>query len=231
MTHPFTRMAAALLEEAGGRSFAQQLELAPAALAELQKFVRRHVATSADAADIAQQTVLIACTEIGVAPWDNLSRWLLTVARHLIVDHYRSQRRVQFVPLVSTLAETQPELQTRPDAALAVAECRQRLSRLLNRINHCICLEHQVAVLLSDAYGYCDKDSAAELRMSVPCFKLLLHGARAGLRDVAEHGIRVHRHRSGGLVVQPKNGIGVTCRVPACELVEMRQKLLKGLDC
>ena len=60
---------------------------------------------------------------------------------------------------------------------------------------------------------------------------LLLHGARAGLRDTAEHGIRVHRHRSGGLVVQPKNGIGVTCRVPACELVEMRQKLLNGFDC
>jgi len=228
MTRPFTRTAAALLEEAGGRSFDQQLELAPAALAELQRFVRRHVANSADAADIAQQAVLIACAEMGVAQWDNLSRWLLTVARHLIVDHYRSQRRVQFVALVAGLAETQPELQTRPDVALAVAECREQLSRMLN---HRICLEHQVAVLLSDVYGYGDTASAAELRMSVPCFKLLLHGARAGLRDIAEHGIRSHRYRSGGAIVQPKNGLGVTCRVPACELVEMRKKLLDGLDC
>jgi hypothetical protein len=45
-------------------------------------------------------------------------------------------------------------------------------------------LEHQVAVLLADAYDYTDKDSAAMLRMSVPSFKLLLHDARHRLKNI-----------------------------------------------
>jgi DNA-directed RNA polymerase specialized sigma24 family protein len=180
------------------------------------------VANADDAADIVQQTALLACTELRAGGIDNLPRWLFTVARHLIVDQYRTLKRFQYSRLATTMAETEPTLQTRPDLALVVAEYHQRLAVLLDRIARLGWLEYQVAVLMSDVYGYCNKSSAAELRMSVPCFKLMLHGARARLRQIAT--------QAGDYALDPGHGrLGVTCGLTRSELFTIRAKLLEGL--
>lgn len=215
----------------GAREVASSgLELSPAAVTRLHRFVARRVANGSDAADIAQQAIVLAWTDIGSSP-GNLSGWLLAIARHLIVDHYRSQRRFEFVDLDSALVESEPELQTRPDAALAMMECRERLNRLLDRIARKICLEQQVSVLLSDVYGYADRESAELLHMSVPCFKLLLHGARARLRQFARRTAGAGARTNGCLGSVPsKQGLGIICRLGRPELLEMRRKLLQGLS-
>jgi len=205
-------------------------ELSPAAVTRLNRFVARRVANGSDAADIAQQTMVLAWTDIGRSP-ENFSGWLLAIARHLIVDHYRSQNRLQFVDLTSAVEESETELQTRPDVVLAMIECRERLYHLLDRIARRICLEHQVAVLLSDIYGYTNRESAELLHMSLPCFKLLLHGARARLHQFASRTAGAVERTNGWLrSVPPKQGLGIICRLGRPELLELRGKLLQGLS-
>jgi RNA polymerase sigma-70 factor (ECF subfamily) len=167
--------------------------------------VARRVANAADAEDIAQQTLLQACAKLRTCRGESHRAWLFTIARHLVVDHYRAKSRVRFVE-AAALAETEPALQTRPDVVLTASECRERLACLARCVTRRLRLEQQVAVLLADVHGHRDKDSAAALHMSVPCFKLLLHGARA----------------------RPP-GMGVTCRLGAAKLLALRAELQEGL--
>jgi DNA-directed RNA polymerase specialized sigma24 family protein len=160
----------------------------PTAAAEPSRFVARRVDHPEDAADITQQTLLLACAEFqkGDGRIDNLSRWLRTIAHHLIVDHYRARNRARLTEVGNGWVDPEPALQTRADMPLAIAECRQQLNMFLDRVTRLVWLEHQVAVLMSDVYGYADKHSAAQLRMTLPSFKMLLHQARASLREVTE---------------------------------------------
>ena len=214
-----------------GKDDRRLFELSPAAVTELHQFVARRVSNFADAADIAQQTLLLACAEISTCRGGNLSRWLFTIARHLIVDHYRAENRFRFVEVLAALEETESALQTPADSVLAVAECRERLRLLLECITHRICLERQVALLLADVYGHCDKYSAAVLRMSLPCFKLLLHGARARLRALANahEGGKVGPCNFRPPLVHPAHRLGVTCHLDASQLFALRMQLVQDL--
>ena len=145
----------------------------------------QRVANRADAADISQEALLIACSKLATFRGDNLNAWLFAIARNLIIDYYRSQGRFTFVAVTPAEGETEPALQIPHDAVLAECEFRQRLSSWLECCTTSLDLEEQVAVLQSDVYDYRDKDSAAMLGMSVASFKLLLHGARARLKEIS----------------------------------------------
>jgi hypothetical protein len=80
-----------------------------------------------------------------------------------------------------------------------------------------LCLVHQIALLLADVYGHCDKHSATLLRMSVPCYKLVLHRARSAVR--ASRTEPPHAAAS----------LGVTCYLSRGQLVALRRELLEGL--
>lgn len=218
-----------------------RLELSAADVSGVYGFVARRVANCADAADIAQQTLLLACAKRSTCRVENPSAWLFTIARHLIVDHYRTKNRFQFVE-VTALAEMDSALQTTPDPP-TIYEHRERLRALLDCITHRLRLPEQVAVLLADVYAHRDKDSAAVLCMSVPSFKLLLHEARARLRGIAGgYGVLVKKTTAaanghgknadgngGPPSVHDTYRAGVTCRLGAPELLALRNKLLGGL--
>ena len=232
-----------------------RLQLSAADAAEVHRFVARRVANAADAADIAQQTLLRACAKLGSFRGPNRSAWLLTIARHLIVDHFRAQRRARFVSVEAELAETEPRLQTPAEAVLAVCERRERLECWLNCITHRLRPEEQVAVLLADIYGHRDKESASVMGLNLPSFKLLLHGARARLHGIAggncmlvsEFGAAARAElakpngknadgcknagcgNGGATSVHLTHRLGVTCRLRAPGLLALRSKLLEGL--
>jgi len=147
----------------------------------------------------------------------------LTIARHLIVDYYRTQRRFEFVDTEdATLLEAETALQTDPEAVPESCANRDRLRCYFDCIAKSLPLEAQVAVLLADVHGNLDKDSAAAMGINLPSFKLLLHQGRARLHEVAggrcalaDHGerardeqpTRVITHESGG-----GNGENGACR-------------------
>jgi RNA polymerase sigma-70 factor (ECF subfamily) len=205
------------------------------ASADVHRFVSQRVGNRADAADISQETLLVACAKLQTFRGENLNAWLYTIARNLIIDYYRSQGRFQFVAVEpATEAETERALQIPYDAVLGECEFRQRLNSWLECCANGLDLDQQVAVLQSDVYDYRDKDSAAMLRMSVPSFKLLLHSARARLKEIGSVSVHVagNARRGNGVASPPaqlRHRIGVNCHLAATELVALQRKLMEGL--
>jgi DNA-directed RNA polymerase specialized sigma24 family protein len=199
---------------------------------DVHRFVSRRVRNVDDAADIAQQALLLACVKRSSRRGPNAFAWLLAIARNLIVDHYRARGRFRFLD-ASSLAPAEPALRTAPDAVHVTCLQRERLSCWVDCISRKLSLEEQVAVLLADVYGHRDKDSAAELGLSLPSFKLLLHRARARLNTVAGG--------SCGLVCNARAAGAERCRGRTSEaalhrgsrspeLLTLRGRLLRGLD-
>jgi RNA polymerase sigma-70 factor (ECF subfamily) len=193
-----------------------RLELSAADVSRVYGFVAGRVANRADAADIAQQALLVACVKRDTWRGENYSAWLLAIARHLIADHYRAKKRFQFVD-VTALEEKDPALHS-PPASPSIHEHSERLTHWVDNVRGRLRPEEQVAVLLADVYSYRDRDSAEVLRMSVPSFKLLLHGARARLKEATGTGSMNLERR-----------IGVTCRLGRAELLALRNRLQEGL--
>src|SRR5438105_1332003 len=191
-------------------------ELAADEVASLHAFVLRLVQEPADAADIAQQALLLACSDHGGSRIGNVDAWLRCIARHLIIDHFRTRNRYISVELRDALADSEPVLRTRADLPVAIRECRERIRSLLDDATGQLCLVHQIALLLSDVYGHCYKHSATLLKMSVPCYKLVLHRARLALRA----------SRPGP--THPAGWLGVTCHLSTVQLVALRRELLEG---
>jgi RNA polymerase sigma-70 factor, ECF subfamily len=226
---------------------AHRPELSAEDVSRVYGFVAARVANRADAADIAQQTLLLACAKRDSWRGQSYSAWLLAIARHLIADHYRAKKRFRFVD-VDGLQEKDPALQARADSG-SLHETSERLTSWIDGVTRRLRPEEQVAVLLADVYAYRDKDSAEVLRMSVPCFKLLLHGARERLKattgsralltgnmtapgEGAAEGYRHSNSRSRpGL--RPFLGLehrtGVTCPLGRPELLALRNRLQEGM--
>jgi len=153
---------------------------------EVFRFVGQRVSNPSDAADLAQQTYLIACAKFGSFRNGNLKAWLLAIARNLVVDHYRRRNRSKFVEIESAAStESEPALQTSGEDIPEVCDSRDRL-RCFLCITDRLRLEEQVAVLLADVLAYRDRESAGAMTVSVPTFKLLLHQARGRLREVTQ---------------------------------------------
>lgn len=181
---------------------------------EVHRFVASRVVNHADAEDIAQQTMLTACAKIGTYQGGDLRAWLFTIARHLVTDHYRAQNRHRFSQAgCATLleSENEPAMHTAPEAVQMMCDCRARLGSWVECLTARLPLEEQVSVLLADVHGYHDKESAALLSMSLPSYKLLLHGARVRLNEIAgSHCPLVNHSRVSAdqPILSPKNGNG-----------------------
>ena len=218
-----------------------QAEFSAADMSTVYYFVARRVPNLADAADIAQEALLIGCEKRLTCRGGNQSAWLLAIARHLIVDHYRSMRRHKFVDV-----ETLSDEDLASHAPGASYENRERLTGWLDGLTHQLPLPEQIAVLLADAYAYRDRDSASVLQMSLPSFKLLLHGARAHLRSFFKtnsaaapsspsasagrpgHGGSESAGRRDPPVLARPCRAGVSCRLGSKELGALRDRLVEG---
>ncbi|HJZ78656.1 MAG TPA: sigma-70 family RNA polymerase sigma factor [Vicinamibacterales bacterium] len=191
------------------------------AAGDVHRFVSQRVANRADAADISQETLLVACAKLHTFRGEQIHGWLFAIARRLIVDYYRARTQVNLVAMdVAADSSTEPALRTPPDAVLATCDFRQRLNGWFDRCDRLLRPGEQVAVMLADVYEYRDKDSAAMLRMSVPSFKLLLHRSRARLREL---------ETAASPVGVGTPNIGVICHLSAAELRGLRQNLLHGI--
>jgi RNA polymerase sigma-70 factor, ECF subfamily len=187
------------------------------ASADVHRYVSQRVSNRADAADISQETLLVACAKLHTFRGENLHAWLFAIARNLIVDYYRARNQVQLIAVEPAIDdEPQCALQVPPDPIVTKCDFRRRLDDWLERCNERLHVPQQIAVLLADVYEYRDKDSAAMLRMSVPSFKLLLHRSRARLNE-------------SSAAPEISDHLGVTCRLAPTQLRALQQKLIEGL--
>ena len=190
---------------------------------DIHRFVSERVANPADAADIAQETLLFAYTNLRVSSGDQIRGWLFTIAGNLIVDYDRARTEISVTAMDSAAdAERESALQIPAEAIVAKCDFRQRVNGWLRHCEQLLDPGQHVAVLLSDIYEYCDKDSAAMLKMSVPSFKLLLHRSRARLKAFESVS-------ASAPVAVRKRGNGVVSHLDATELRSLRQTLVAGI--
>lgn len=184
---------AALAGAPGGDATPEPLaELLQAHQEDVRRFVNRAVRNREDAADVQQQIWLRVYRRWPGFRGENFRAWLFTIARHLIVDHYRAQRRFTFVDVSQAgLWDAEPALQLPSEVVQLAFENRERLHLCLRCVTSRLPVQGQVALLLADFYGFTDKESAAAVRLSLPSFKKLLHLSRSHLR-AATHGACPH---------------------------------------
>ena len=104
---------------------------------QVHRFAAQRVANFANAEDIAQQALLLACKQLGTFRGENFRGWLFTIARHLIVDHYRAQHRFEFVDVEDAASrEAEPALHTRAEAIHQVCCCREEVHFWVDCISH-----------------------------------------------------------------------------------------------
>jgi DNA-directed RNA polymerase specialized sigma24 family protein len=185
--------------------------------------VSERVTNRADAADIAQETLLIACAKLHTFRGRQIRGWLFAIADDLIVDYDRARTEVHLIAMDPAADdEKESALQIPAEAVVAEWDFRRRLNGWLRRCAQLLDPGQQVAVLLADIYDYCDRDSAAMLKMSVPSFKLLLHRSRANLRTFGAAAATAP-------VAVRRPGTGVVCHLDATELRSLRRTLVNGI--
>ena len=200
-------------------------------VADIHRFVQQRIGNAADAADIAQQTLMRACANLATLRGENLRAWLFSIARNLIIDYYRAQNRFEFVDVTqSAYDEAEPALRTLHEAVPELCEHRERIQAWLDCIARELPLHEQVALLLADLYGHADKDSAAAMDMSLPSFKLLLHQARSRLQkvfDLQQNGT-TNAHSE---LLAPTSAIsGIVPKPDSPGIQALRSELLQGLE-
>jgi RNA polymerase sigma factor (sigma-70 family) len=192
------------------------------AAADVHRFVAQRVANRADAADLAQETLLDGWATFDAIRAEPVDEWLFAIARKRMADYDRARQRIRLVAIDdATASRTETALQIGGDAIVARCECRRRVDGWLRRCAQLLRPGQQVAVILADVYEYGDKDSAAMLRMSVPSFKLLLHRSRARLNAFGAA-------TSSRVGVRMRND-GVVSHLDAAELRRLRRHLLNGI--
>jgi len=102
------------------------------AAVDVHRFVAQRVANRADAADIAQETLLAAWATFQADRREPIDEWLTAMARKRIADYDRARDRIHLVAIESAAAgETETALQIGADAVVARCECRRRGFRFL----------------------------------------------------------------------------------------------------
>jgi len=152
--------------------------------AEIRRFVVSRIGYGTDSDDIAQQTLLQATRKIDSFRGRNLRPWLLAIARRLILDLHRTRARFLSIDETS-LQNSERALQTSANGVQSECEAHERIQCCMDCIRTLMPPVEQVTVLLSDVYGFTDKESAARLRINVSAFKFMLHKARSRLHAAA----------------------------------------------
>lgn len=152
---------------------------------DLRGFVERRVSHREDAADVCQEVLVRAHVMLPHFKGRSHPRtWLLSIARHIIVDYYRRKR---FLPLDSNspaIPQLGRQLTMAADSSVVdQCEARERITQCLQCITTILPVPEQVTILLCEVYGYSDNEAADILGMTTGRLKHMLRRARADLRD------------------------------------------------
>jgi len=189
----------------------------------IHEFVSERIPNEADADDIAQEVLTIACSDLDKLARRRNGAALFAIAQKAIANYYHPHHAFEFVRIDAVRSnEQESALHVSPESVVAGCDVSGRITDWLRRCEQALEPAQQVAVLLADVYGYADKESASMLGMSVASFKMLLHTARYRLRtfhgDVDRIPAAIRRAR-----------IGVVCHVDWAELRRLRESLVDGL--
>jgi RNA polymerase sigma-70 factor (ECF subfamily) len=154
----------------------------------------RWTRSEADAEDLVQD-VLIKLIGRGeeMAAVEKLRPWLIKIVYHRYVDLYRSTRNSPLLAQATSEGNADDDNDGNPDFFLDVADDQDEIARLQLRDSLQQALDqleapHRDVIMLHDAEGYSDQETAAILGISIGTVKSRLHRARAKLKIFIEQG-------------------------------------------
>jgi RNA polymerase sigma-70 factor (ECF subfamily) len=146
---------------------------------ELRPFVRRRVASDADADDVLQEVALRLYR--GLSSLDDEGRfgpWMMRVARNAIADHQRARARH---PVVDEPHAPEPEPAPEPEDAVA-----QRLAQVIALFVVQLPSPYREAITLTELQGLTQKEAAELVGISLSGMKSRVQRGRARLRELLE---------------------------------------------
>lgn len=137
----------------------------------LLAYLRRRVGDAALAEDLVQEVMLkaLAARSTAATPPDNVGAWLMTIARHALVDHLRARRPTEALPAELAADEAPP----------AHEELLQCLRPMAERLPE----PYRAAVLAAEFDGVALATLAERDRVSLSAIKSRTSRGRVMLRD------------------------------------------------
>jgi RNA polymerase sigma-70 factor (ECF subfamily) len=167
--------------------------------ARIRQFVFRRVSDRAAAEDILQEVYIRIHSHIDTLREDGkLQAWLFQIARHAIIDHYRSRKAT--VALDETL--TLPE---EPDEKDDVGELALSVRKMVD----CLPEKYRQALILSELQGVPHRQIAQQLGISLSGAKSRVQRGREKLREALLECCHFEFDRRGGILdyqYQPRCG-------------------------
>jgi RNA polymerase sigma-70 factor (ECF subfamily) len=169
----------------------------------LRAFVARRVESEAETDDILQEVFLRVHQRLdGLKDQRRLAPWLFQIARHAIVDHYRTPARRREVPvgLASDLdadrsAPAPPFAGMSPDSAELRAELAACLRPMIGRLS----APYREAVMLVELDGVTQQAAAKRLGLSPSGVKSRVQRGRRQLKRMLDECCLIQLDRRGGV--------------------------------
>ena len=158
----------------------------------LKSFLYRLVAKREDVEDLVQETFIRALRGIGSFEGNSsFKTWLFSIATNLVKDHYKAKKRWSrnAQDNCSLSIKASPELQQEVmgiyhDDELNKYEIKEHIDFCFTCVMKYLPLESQLAVMLSDIYGFKVAETSEILGMTIGVVKHLLLNGRNTMKDV-----------------------------------------------
>ena len=162
----------------------------------LSHYVHKRVGDFQAAEDIVQEVALrLNQSSVSLIEIADPERWLYTVARNLVVDHYR---RVQTEKALQAVNETYEDIDPLDNGEnREAADCLLRLTKSLSG-------EYRQALLSADYLGLPQKQTSEALGLSYSGYKSRVQRARRQLKSAMLSCCRVRSDRYGNILTMER---------------------------
>ncbi len=161
----------------------------------LYRFIQQRVNNPADADDILQEVFLRIHHRLStVRDRDRLVSWMFQIARHAVIDHYRSSSRQWDVA-----TEREIELAANPDEEDS-ATSNQELATCLQPMLKALPSTYQEALQLIELEGMTQKAAAERLGLSLSGAKSRVQRGRQQLKAMLLRCCEIERDRLGNVL-------------------------------
>jgi RNA polymerase sigma-70 factor (ECF subfamily) len=162
----------------------------------LRAFIATRVADEAEVDDILQEVFLRVHRRLdGLRDPERIVAWLFQIARHAIIDYYRTPRRNREVPV--GLADALDVPFEWPNRSPETGHVQEDLAACLRPMLERLSAEYREAITLVELDGLTREEAAKRMGLSVSGMKSRVQRGRQQLRQMLDECCRIERDRRG----------------------------------
>ncbi len=167
----------------------------------LRAFIAKRVANEAEVDDIVQDVWIKMQRGLdGLKDQSRLISWIYQIARHAIIDHYRTPGRRREMPAgLAADLEAHQSTSTRTTASEDAGQLRTELAGCLRPMIERLSGEYRQAVILVDLEGLAQQEAAAQLGLSLSGMKSRVQRGRRQLKEMLEACCTIELDRRRGV--------------------------------